>query len=131
MRTLITVHAIVVNDNNEILVLQRAKHRSAPGTWNCVTGYVQDRESAEEAALRELKEETNLNGDIKKTTAPFWVDIGDTRWVVISSLINVTGISSLKIDEGETQSYKWIRTDDAIVSESEGLKESLTQLGLI
>ena len=87
MKTYVTVHAIAINKKGEALVLQRAKHRSSPDKWNCVTGYIQDRESAEEAALRELKEETNLVGKIIKTTEPFWVDSGKIRLVVITSLI--------------------------------------------
>src|SRR3990172_9780606 len=109
MKTYITVHAVAVNNTNEYLVLQRANHRSNPGKWNCVTGYVKDREPAEEAALRELKEETNLSGEIIKTTEPFWVDNKRIRWVVISSLIRIKDTSEFKIDESESQSYKWIK----------------------
>src|SRR3989344_8846672 len=121
MKTYITVHAVAVNNTNEYLVLQRAVHRSDPGKWNCVTGYIKDREAAEEAALQELKEETNLEGKIIKTTEPFWVDSGEVRWVVISSLIKIANESKLKIDEGESQAYKWIKTGDPIVKNSVGL----------
>ncbi len=131
MKTYITVHAVAVNDRNEYLVLQRAAHRTGPGRWNCVTGYIKDRESAEEAALRELKEETNLTGEIIKTTEPFWVDDNAVRWVVVSSLIKVKEISFFKMDEDESQGYKWIKTSDPIVEQSRGLKASLSKLGII
>lgn len=131
MKTFVTVHAVVVNENDEYLVLQRAEHRSDPGSWNCITGFIQDRESAEEAALRELKEETNLTGEVIKTTEPFWVDMDDIRWVVISSLVKAIDLSSLKIDEKESQDYKWIKPDSELVKQSEGLKASLKELGII
>jgi len=127
----VTVHAVAVNKNGEYLVLQRAKHRSNAGSWNCVTGFIRDRESAQNAALRELKEETNLSGKIIKTTKPFCVDIDDVRWVVISSLIKADNISELKVDKNESQNYKWIRPSDKIVEESKGLKASFVELGII
>jgi 8-oxo-dGTP pyrophosphatase MutT (NUDIX family) len=113
------------------LILQRALHRSSPGKWNHVTGYIQERESAEEAALRELKEETNLEGEIVKTTEPFWVDSGDTRWVVISSLIEVSNEDEIKVDENESQAYEWIDLSDERVSKSNGMRESFKELGLL
>ncbi len=130
MKTFVTVHALAVNDSGEYLVLQRATHRRNPGAWNCVTGYLQDRESAEEAALRELVEETNLEGEIIKTTEPFWIEDGDVRWVIISSLIKVSDTSEMIIDSNESQNYKWIKLDDEIVEKSEGLKSSLRELGI-
>ncbi len=131
MKTFVTVHAVAVNNAGEYLVLQRANHRSDPGLWNFATGFIQDRESAEEAALRELKEETNLEGEIVKTTEPFWVDINRKRWVIIASLIKVSGTSQLKIDENESKAYKWIKPDDPIVSQSKGLEASFKELGMI
>ena len=71
MKTFFGIHAVAINEKGEYLLLQRANHRKRPGEWNVVTGHVQDRESAEEAALRELKEETNLEGEILKTAEPF------------------------------------------------------------
>src|SRR3989344_9224133 len=130
MKTYITVHAVAVNGKNEYLVLQRAKHRISPDTWNCVTGYILDRESAEEAALRELKEETNLEGKIIKTTEPYWVNDKDVRWVVIPSVIKIEDASKLKIDMTESQCYRWIKADDPIVDQSRGLKASLMKLGI-
>lgn len=131
METFVTVHAVAANDVGEYLVLQRADHRSDPGLWNFATGFIQDRESAEKAALRELKEETNLEGEIIKTTEPFWVDTNDKRWVIVASLIKVSDTSQLKIDESESKAYKWIKPDDPIVSQSKGLEASFEGLGII
>lgn len=131
MKTYITVHALAVDKKGRCLILQRAKNRTSPGKWNCVTGYIQDRESAEEAALRELKEETNLTGKIIKTTKPFWLDGNKIRWVVISSLIKVENTSNLKIDKYESQNYRWISTNDKIIEKSRGLKDTLKNLGII
>ena len=130
MKTYMTVHAVAVY-KNQVLVLQRANGRSNPGKWNCVTGYVQERESAEVAAVRELKEETNLEGELIKTTEPFWADSDDIRWTVVSSLIKIKDISDMKIDENESRAYQWINFDDQIVKNSKALQMSLAKLGLL
>jgi 8-oxo-dGTP diphosphatase len=130
MKTYCTVHVIAQNASGEFIVLQRAKHRSSPGKWNCITGYIEERESAEDAAVRELKEETNLEGTLVKTAEPYWKDSRDTRWIVIPSLIKISNIEELKIDENESQAYKWITPKDEIVKNSEALTISLKQLNI-
>ena len=131
MKTYITIHSVVVNDVGEYLVLQRANHRSNPGSWNFITGYIQDRESAEEAALRELKEETNLEGEIVKTTNPFWIEEDNIRWVIIASLISMNDTSKLKIDEQESQSCRWIKVDDLLIKQFFPLRKTLGELGIL
>jgi 8-oxo-dGTP pyrophosphatase MutT (NUDIX family) len=132
MQTYVTVHAMAVNPEGDVLVLQRAADRSSAGKWNCVTGYLQDRESARDAALRELKEETNLTGSVIRTADPYWVDDREDkrRWLVIPSLIRVDDVASLRIDPRESQDFRWIRPDDSLVEHSRGFQLSRKALGL-
>lgn len=53
------VAVFILNNKNEVLVCQRA-HDPAKGTLDLPGGFVDMRESAEEAAAREVKEETGL-----------------------------------------------------------------------
>jgi len=131
MKTFTTIHAIAQNDKGEILILQRANHRDRPGKWNCVTGYIQDRESAEQAALRELKEETNLDGNILNTTEPHWIEHDNARWVIIPSLIKVYNTDDISVDKNESQAYKWVRLDDPILENMTSLKASLKKLNIL
>jgi len=124
MRTLVTMHALIVH-KDKYLVLQRADSRSNPRYWNCVTGHIKEHESAEETALREVKEETNLDGEIVKTAEPLIHFTKDQRWVILAYLINVNDISNLKIDINESQAYKWIEIDDEMVKEYKGLEETI------
>ena len=124
MRTLVTMHALIVH-KDKYLVLQRADNRSNPRYWNCVTGHIKEHESAEETALREVKEETNLDGEIVKTAEPLIHFTKDQRWVILAYLINVNDISNLKIDINESQAYKWIEIDDEMVKEYKGLEETI------
>jgi len=107
MKTFFTVIA-VVKHKDKYLILRRAPHRSQPGKWNYVTGHIKDAESAENACLRELKEETNLQGEILNVSFPYWTDYQNIRRVKVASLIKVSDISSLKVDDFESDDHQWI-----------------------
>ncbi|MFZ4455656.1 MAG: NUDIX domain-containing protein [Bacteroidales bacterium] len=62
------VAVLIVNSKNELLVCRRA-HDPAKGTLDLPGGFVDMRESGEEAAKREVKEETGL--EIKQLTYLF------------------------------------------------------------
>ncbi len=97
-----------------------------------MTGYVQDYESAESGALRELKEETNLEGKILKTTEPYWSDDNeDNRWVRVALIIEVGRAESFKMDANESQAFKWVTPDDPLVAESETIQRTFKKLGLL
>lgn len=129
MKTLITMHALIVY-KDKYLVLQRANNRSNPGYWNCVTGHVKESESAEETAIREVKEETNLDGEIIYTAEPLIHYTKDQRWIILAYLIKVDDVSNLKIDAKESQAYKWIEKDDKMIVEYKGLEETMKILKL-
>lgn len=64
LRHLVT-DAVVIK-NNQILLIKRAPHLTNGGKWGMAGGYVSSDETGEEAALRELKEETGYDGKIIK-----------------------------------------------------------------
>ena len=57
--------AVYFNENREVLLVKR-KVNPNKGDWCLPGGYVEMEETPEACCLRELKEETNLEGDIKK-----------------------------------------------------------------
>jgi 8-oxo-dGTP pyrophosphatase MutT (NUDIX family) len=132
METYATIHAVAQNIEGQYLILQRAADRTSPGKWNFITGYIKERESAEEAALRELKEEANLEGEVLKTTEPWWRDHDDgKRFVIITSLIKIKDQAALKVDTRESQAYKWVSPEDDIVQGSSIMREDFIRLGLM
>jgi ADP-ribose pyrophosphatase YjhB (NUDIX family) len=57
--------AFTVNPNNELLVVRRA-HEPAYNEWALPGGFLESGEHPEDGCLRELREETSLDGRIEK-----------------------------------------------------------------
>lgn len=64
MKTL-NVVAAIIEDQNKILIAQRLKGEFA-GLWEFPGGKIEAGESKEQAIIREIKEEFDVNLDIKK-----------------------------------------------------------------
>ena len=56
---------LICAQNNQILLVKRA-FNPAKGCWSLPGGFIELQETPEDAARRELKEETNLNGEVVK-----------------------------------------------------------------
>lgn len=55
------VHALIVNAEGKVLLIKRSKAEDVlPGLWDIPGGILKDGEDPKEGALREVKEETNL-----------------------------------------------------------------------
>lgn len=130
MKTYFVVHIVPVNKEGKYLIAQRGKGNSI-GIWRQVSGFIKERESAEEAILRELKEETNLEGEIIKIADPFWIDRKGKRWITIASIVKVNSINDIKIDKSEILDFKWINSDDPIINKSPVLRRTLQELGIV
>lgn len=109
-------------ETGEYLIVQRADHDTNPGLWEFPGGGVEEND-AEKTALRELREETGLEGEIKKTGKsntihknslsfrfhPFLVHVGtkevslshehqDHEWVTLPEIESFETVDSLKDD---------------------------------
>jgi len=77
------VSSIVVNSNREILLVLRDREPLA-GKWCLPSGFVEVNETIEEAVLRELKEETGIDGKVIRLldTVSYFNDFyGDLIWI--------------------------------------------------
>lgn len=61
----VTVKALTINDNQQILLTKRAPHLLRGGKYDIPGGFMDRDEDTEECALRELLEETGVIGEIQ------------------------------------------------------------------
>lgn len=106
----LTVDAVVLNDN-KILLIQR-KRKPFKGLWALPGGFVIYGERVEEACLRELKEETSIDGEIKCLLGVYSDFRRDPRGhvVSVSFLVSMMGGNAEACDDAKT--LKWFRTDN-------------------
>ncbi len=131
MKTYATVIG-VVKFNNKILILKRNPNRkSSPNKWQPVSGFIKERESAEDGVLREIKEETGLDGKIIKSGEVFEVTDEYGRWIIMSFLVSVKS-DKVEIDREEHSEYRWINLDEIEDFDFvKGLKKDLEAVGIL
>jgi 8-oxo-dGTP diphosphatase len=137
MATYVAVIGIVKLDNDDlnndciILLLRRnAQRRTSPNKWQTPSGFINEGESAEEAVLREVKEETALEGVIKKSGSVFEVVDEWARWIIIPFLISVKS-DKVVIDTREHSEFRWVKVNDISSFECvKGIEEDLKAVGL-
>jgi 8-oxo-dGTP diphosphatase len=134
MATYVAVIGVVKLDDEEedyILLLKRhARRRTSPNIWQTPSGFMKEGESAEEAILREVKEETSLEGTIKKSGRAFEVVDEWARWIIVPFLI-LAKSDKVVIDTREHSEFRWVRVDDVSSFECvKGIDEDLKAVGL-
>jgi 8-oxo-dGTP diphosphatase len=134
MATYVAVIGVVKLDDEEedyILLLKRnALRRTSPNKWQTPSGFMNEGESAEEAVLREVKEETTLEGTIKKSGSAFEVVDEWARWIIIPFLISVKS-DKVVIDTREHSEFRWVKVNEVSSFECvKGIDEDLKAVGL-
>jgi 8-oxo-dGTP diphosphatase len=139
MATYVAVIGVVRLDNTSdddrddclILLLKRnAQRRTSPNKWQTPSGFINEGESAEEAVLREVKEETALDGTIKKSGSVFEVVDEWARWIIIPFLISVKS-DRVVIDTKEHSDFRWVRVNEISSFDCvKGIDEDLKAVGL-
>jgi 8-oxo-dGTP diphosphatase len=137
MATYVVVIAVVKLDDDDndrhdcILLLRRnAQRRTSPNKWQTPSGFIKEGESAEEAVLREVKEETALDGTIKKSGRAFEVVDEWARWIILPFLVLVKSYTVV-IDPREHSEFKWVKVDEISSFECvKGIEEDLKAVGL-
>ncbi|MCD6398820.1 MAG: NUDIX hydrolase [Candidatus Aenigmarchaeota archaeon] len=111
MKTYVTVVGVVQHKDKILLLKRTPKRRSSPNKWQTVSGFVNEHESVEDAVLREVKEETGLDGKIVDRGEIFIVEDEWGRWISIPFLVSVQS-DKVKIDKKEHTEYKWIKPEN-------------------
>jgi predicted aconitase with swiveling domain/ADP-ribose pyrophosphatase YjhB (NUDIX family) len=106
------VSSAIINDAGKILLLQRPDtSKSFPGRRSLVAGKVEQDESVEAAAPREIMEETQIKvGKHDASLPPVFVREEDTIWEVYPFLFKVN--DPTPVLNKENLNYEWIKPED-------------------
>jgi ADP-ribose pyrophosphatase YjhB (NUDIX family) len=90
--TRVIISGIVKNNNTgKYLIIRRSQEsKFAAGKWEFITGFLKDKETAEDAVLNRLNEQTTLTGEIDKRLNIYTIADKDGDWVVIPFLVRTT-----------------------------------------
>lgn len=114
---------IIIKDEKVLLIRQMS------GAWGFPKGHVEHDETEVETAIREVKEETNIDVEIdesKRYTMQYYTDKGLGKEVVIFMAKPVT--NDLKIQENEIVEADWMSYSDALATVSyDNTRELLLQ----
>ncbi len=104
-----------VNDELKFLIMKRSETEVYPGVWQMVSGTIDGDEKAYETALREIKEEADLEPD-EFYIVPFVNSFYSARWNKVCMIPVFAGYvenPNVKISN-EHSEFKWVDMDEAL-----------------
>jgi len=98
-----------------VLVLQRGLGTRCPTSWETVHGRLEAGEEPEQAAMRELREETGLTADrlYNVTVQPFYLHKSHTVQMAVVFAAFVAEPANIALG-GEHQAHEWLSVADAL-----------------
>lgn len=118
-----------------VLALQRALETRCPSAWEPVHGHIEPNEEPEDAALRELREETGLDAErlYVVRVQPFYIQRTRSLELAVVFAAFVAEPGEVAIS-GEHQAAGWLSVDDALArfgfpAERASLREIVELLG--
>ena len=99
----------IIIDNNKVLLIKQTR-----GHWGFPKGHVEDNETERETAIREVKEETNLDVEIDGKNAykeEYVTDKGKLKEVVYFIARRIGG--EVKPQEIEVSKIEWVDFEEA------------------
>ncbi|UII55397.1 NUDIX hydrolase [Cytobacillus spongiae] len=108
----LAVSGLVVNEDGKWLVVMK-KYGGLKGKWSLPAGFVEQDETADEAVLREIKEETGISCELKGMiglrTGVINGEISDN---MILFLLTPKAHQQIKVEENELYDVKFIAPEE-------------------
>jgi 8-oxo-dGTP diphosphatase len=114
----------VVENNGEYLLAERSRDNK----WEFVGGKVEAGETIEEAALRELKEETGLQAEIIEVNGSY-PSADNPKWELVPILMN-SYTRNVELSDEHLQ-CEWIKPEEIQNYDTLGQKKAFELLDLI
>jgi len=104
------VAAVTYNPSlQKFLLMKRADERTLfPGYWEFPSGFIKENELIEDAALRELKEETSLKGEIIRIGESFRIDQPEAKICPVLIKVNEKNVDLSR----EHSKFEWVNLED-------------------
>jgi 8-oxo-dGTP pyrophosphatase MutT (NUDIX family) len=119
----------------EILLLKRAPHRELhPNLWECGGGSVHENENFEDAAKRQLAEETGMTATRWKTLECFEVEVRPGIIVPgVAFTCKAKPDAQVKIDPREHSDYRWVTINELedMILVGQKMRRSIVKLLII
>lgn len=123
-----------LDETRFIITLRGPQARHSQGTWEVPGGKIEFKESAKDAFIREVKEETGL-GLIENsiTQAGFFDDfISDNQHWVSLVFVALAKPGEVKLEPGKTVDYSWISFRNFFENNSKPLMKNVdTAVGIV
>ncbi len=110
-------------------MIKRSEKTTSSGLWNFPGGKIEEKEKPEQAALRELKEETGLEGEVVSSGEPFTSSGELGYWRTFPFLVEVER-KEVSLDEAHDDSMWVAREEFSEVENFIGNFKSLEKIGL-
>jgi 8-oxo-dGTP diphosphatase len=109
------VSAIILNENGEVLLQKRMDTKK----WCIISGHVEFGESVEEAIIREIKEEANVEGEVVRLIgvysspkyATYFYPDKTIQYVVTYFEVKLKGEIQLSITNAESAGFAYFAPD--------------------
>ena len=113
MKSKFFCHAILKNDNNEILILKRNNTDLYPNKWDLPGGFKEKNETFEDCVIREFKEETGLNVKVNNFETVKAQTYNGEIIVVLLYSVSCDNIKEIILD-GSHINYKFIKLEELV-----------------
>lgn len=117
----------VAEKDDKLLALKRSEETSSSGLWNFPGGKIEEDEEKEEATVRELEEETGLNGEIIDSGEPYINDGELGYWRIFPFLVRVEGKPKLNHEHSD---FSWEKPEELEELETLGTSQAVENLEL-
>lgn len=112
-KVLILASAIIKNNQNEVLVLQRGQNQSFQGFWQVPEGKLEEGESPVDALKREMKEELSIDVDSAELVSVTQTELEakGMKYLAVRLVFDVKLKSTEITLSHEHSDYQWISAD--------------------
>jgi 8-oxo-dGTP pyrophosphatase MutT (NUDIX family) len=127
--TNLAVKALLQNDHKEFLILYKSDTEEVePHDFDIPGGRIERGESPEEALIREIKEETNLNATIEKISRTWGFTKEDFHLIGITYLVHCEDTSTIQLSDEHSNFYRKTKEELSQGEFPKWLKEEIASI---